>query len=198
VVEARSALTRAAVLLGAFDPPTNAHIDILHAASVRRGIPGMLCLTRVLLARGDDRLLTDGDRVRILEALAEAEGFAFLIARNGTYLEVARELRADGIEGTFVIGSDKLPQLLDPSFYSDGPDGVAATFDEVDFVVVERHGTVPDGNYEVIPSAEAFTDPAHATISATDVRNRLRQGLDVNALVPAVVTEALGRYTSGE
>jgi nicotinic acid mononucleotide adenylyltransferase len=197
VVESRRALRRA-VLLSAFDPPTNAHVDILRAASTRRGIPAMLCLTRVVLARGDDRLLTDDDRVRLLEELAAAEGFEFLVADNGTYLAVARELRERSIEGTFVIGSDKLPQLLDPSFYPDGAAGVAATFDEVDFVVVERPGPVPAGKYEVIPASDAFIDPAHATITATDVRTRLRRGLDVNDLVPPVVAEALGRYTSGE
>lgn len=186
------------MLLGAFDPPTNAHVDILRAACARRGLPGMMCVTRVLLARSNDTLLGDDERLQLLDELARAEGFEFRTAENGTYLEVARELRADGLDATFVIGSDKLPQLVDPSFYADGPAGADATFREVDFVVVERGEAVPPGPYEVIPGAEAFGDPSHAAISATAVRQRVRNGEDVKALVPPIVTKALGRYTSGE
>lgn len=191
-------MTRAAVLLSAFDPPTNAHVDIVKTAAARRGGRGVLCLTEVLLARGDDRLLTDDDRLRVVEALAAAEDFGLHVSRHGTYLEVARELRNAGTTGTFVIGSDKLPQLLDPSFYPDGPAGVTATFREVDFLVVERPGPVPPGPYEVVMAAEAFSNPANASISATDVRRRVRAGRDVNALVPAVVANALEGYTSRE
>jgi nicotinic acid mononucleotide adenylyltransferase len=200
VVQARGSLTsRAVVLLSAFDPPTNAHVDILRAAAARRGIPALLCPTRVVLARRDDRLLSDEQRFRLLEALASAEGFGLRVAEHGTYLEVARELKDASIDGAFVIGSDKLPQLADPSFYAEGAAGVDATFREVDFIVVERGDhAVPPGPYEVMSVTEAFSDPSYAAISATEVRRRVRAGLDVNALVPAVVAQALGRYTSGE
>ena len=181
---------RAAVLLGAFDPPTNAHVAILRAAQRRLGSPGLLCLTRVLLARPGDVLLTDDDRLRVLTTLADAEGFGLYVADAGTYLGVARELRAAGIEPTFVVGSDKLPQLRDPSFYPDGEAGVAATFEECDFLVVERDGP---GSLSV---ADAFEDPRHAGISATEVRRRIRAGEPVDDLVPPVVAKALEGYTA--
>jgi nicotinate-nucleotide adenylyltransferase len=178
---------RAAVLLGAFDPPTNAHVAILKAAQRRLRVPGMLCLTRVLLARPDDTLLETDERLRVLDALAAAEGFGLCVADSGTYLDVARELRAAGVQPVFVIGSDKLPQLSDPSFYADGQAGVDATFRECEFLVIERGGDAP---------SDVFENPGHAGISATEVRRRVRAGEPVDDLVPPVVAQALEGYTA--
>jgi nicotinic acid mononucleotide adenylyltransferase len=178
---------RAAVLLGAFDPPTNAHVAILRAAQQRLAVPGILCLTRVLLARPDDTLLEMNERLDVLGALAAAEGFGLCIAESGTYLDVARELRVAGLEPVFVIGSDKLPQLSDPSFYPDGQAGVDATFRDCDFLVIERGGDAP---------SDVFENPRHAGISATEVRRRVRAGEPVDDLVPPVVARALEGYTA--
>jgi nicotinic acid mononucleotide adenylyltransferase len=183
---------RAAVLLGAFDPPTNAHVALVRAARDRLGIPGAFCTTSVLLARGDDRLLEEGKKLELLEQIADAERFGFAIADRGTYLEVAHALRRTGVDATFVIGSDKLPQLRDPSFYENGEDGVAATFAEVSFLVVSRSGSSPDH----VDAAEVFADPEEAAISATEVRRRLRNGESIAALVPPVVAAALEGYTA--
>jgi nicotinic acid mononucleotide adenylyltransferase len=191
--------TRAALLLGAFDPPTNAHIAILRAAANRLDVPGVLCPTTVLLARPADTLLDDDVRLRLLEAVAESEGFGLCVADRGTYLDVARDLRASGVDATFVIGSDKVPQLADPSFYEDGEAGVAATFREVRFVIVERPGAaVASGDIEVIQVKDVFADQRHAAISATEVRRRVRDGLSVDEFVPPVVAETLEGYTARE
>jgi len=128
-----------------------------------------------------------------LEALADEEAFGLCTADRGTYLEVGAEMRAAGIDATFVIGSDKLPQLADPSFYEDGEDGVAATFRDVTFLVVDRGG---EASADWIGIDEAFENERYAAISATEVRRRLRAGEPVNDLVPPVVAKALERYTA--
>jgi nicotinic acid mononucleotide adenylyltransferase len=205
VVEARLPLidwrrpivgARAAVLLGAFDPPTNAHLAVVRVAAQRTGAPGVLCTTSVLLARPADRLLGDDERLQMLLTIAESEDLGLCIANGGTYLEVARQFRNEGIKATFVIGADKVAQLSDVSFYADGRAGVDATFREVSFLVVERGG--PTAGLPVIRAHEAFTDASDAAISATEVRRRVRAGLSVKALVPPVVAEALEGYTAGE
>ncbi len=164
---------RIAVLLGAFDPPTNAHVEILQAPSAK-GYEPVWGMTRVLLDRPDDGLFTFEDRVDIVHAVAERTAAGFVLFAEGTYLEANRALRVDGFEPLFVIGSDKLEQLRDPSFYRDGyPDGdagVRATFDEVAFHVVER-------------------DPAG--LSATLVRRRWGRGQDIADLVPQEVVARL-------
>lgn len=189
---------RVAVMLGAFDPPTNAHVSIARGASRALGVAGALCVTKVVLDRPGDRLLSDEDRVRLVERLAEEEGLAFAMANRGTYLDVARALRAGGLDATFVIGSDKLAQLEDPSFYDDA-DGVAATFAEVRFLVVPRPGAaVHREDVVLLDPGDAFEDLRDAAVSATEVRRRVRAGRAVDAFVPRVVAESLEGYTAAE
>lgn len=190
------------LLLGAFDPPTIAHVELL-AAAVRApgttGTGGAFCLTKTLLGRDGRALLPPPRRLELLDALAADRGFGVGVAACGTYLGVAKALAADGLRPTFVVGSDKLPQLRDPAWYPDGERGVAQTFAAARFVVVTRPGAPapaerPAG-VEVLDPARVFSDPAHAAISATEVRRRLGEGLPVTDLVPPVVGVALAGYT---
>lgn len=187
---------RAALLLGAFDPPTRAHVAVATGARRATGRPSAFCLTKVLLAR-DDALLPASERLRLLDELAVESGSGLATANRGTYLEVSRAARAAGVDAVFVIGSDKLPQLADPAFYPDGEAGVEATFAEVRFLVIPRGVPVDRAGVELLDVADAFDDPSVAEISATEVRERVRRGDDVGDLVPPAVARALRRYTDG-
>jgi nicotinic acid mononucleotide adenylyltransferase len=186
--------------MGAFDPPTNAHLDVVLAAAEVVGAAPVLCLTKVLLARPDDELLTREQRAEILHAIADRVDAGLVFANRGTYLDVGRVLRADGIDATFVVGADKIEQLADPSFYTDGVRGARATFDELRFVVVVRGDVdlerMPPGQVRVLEPADVFKDPSTAAISGTDVRRLHRAGRPVSELVPAEVALALRGYTS--
>lgn len=184
---------RVALLLGAFDPPTRAHVAVASAAERFTGRSAAFCLTRVLLAR-TETLLPPAERLPLLDGLAAEHGFGLGTANRGTYLEVARALPG-GTDAVFVVGSDKLPQLVDPSFYADGADGVEATFAEVRFLVVPRGAPVDRDDVDVLPAEEAFVDPGTARISASEVRRRLGRGEDVTPLVPPSVAETLRGYT---
>lgn len=187
---------RIVLLLGAFDPPTLAHVAVLRAAAEATGRAGAFCATTVLLDR-PSVLLEAEQRLRLLLGVAADEGFGVAVADPGTYLEVARLASRAGLDAAFVIGSDKLAQLADPSFYPDGPAGAEATFREVRFVVVERPGSDVDrDDLEVLPSDAVFADPGTAAISATEVRERLRTGRPVTGLVPPAVAVALEGYTA--
>jgi len=189
---------KAAVLLGAFDPPTRAHVALARGTSRLLGIPAALCLTSVLLDRPSDRLLDDATKLGLLDAVTGAEGFGFAISNRGTYLEVARAMRAGGVDPTFIVGSDKLAQLADPSFYEDGVAGVDATFAEADFVVVPRAGAPVTGGMHIVEASDVFSDAREGAITATDVRQRVRAGLTIDDLVPPAVARALGGYTAAE
>jgi nicotinic acid mononucleotide adenylyltransferase len=187
---------RVVVLLGAFDPPTNAHLAILDAAMNAVGAPGALCMTKVLLARGDDQLLPLDVRVDVLDAIARRLGIGLCFADRGTYLDVGREMAKEGVRPVFVVGADKLAQLSDPSFYADGEDGVRATFDELELIVVPRDGTsIPRDDVVVLGVDEVFGDDAQALLSATEVRKRVRAGESVVDLVPPGVALAIEGYT---
>ena len=188
--------TRVVLLLGAFDPVTNAHLDIARAASRALDAPAALCLTKVLLARSGDALLDPDRRVCILDAVAERCGLGFALANRGTYVEVGRALRSDGVDAVFAIGSDKLSQLSDPSFYADGDDGVRSTFDELSFLVVPREGAPLDrDDVDVLDPAEVFRSNRVASTSATEVRRLVSESKSVDDLVPPEVVLALGGYT---
>jgi nicotinic acid mononucleotide adenylyltransferase len=189
---------RVVVLLGAFDPPTRAHVCLASGASRCEGAPAVLCLTKLLLGRPDDELIPPVARIELLDAIASRRGYGVAIANRGTYLEVQRAL-ANGLETTFVIGSDKLSQLEDPSFYEDGAVGVRSTFEEVRFIVVPR-GRVEVGrdDVRVLDADEVFGGADVAAISSTEVRRRIRSGADIDALVPPEVALDLAGYTSAK
>jgi nicotinic acid mononucleotide adenylyltransferase len=154
-------------------------------------------MTKVLLARPPDELLPPEVRLGLLDEIASARGFGLAVANRGTYLEVGRALHAMGSEATFVIGSDKLAQLQDPSFYADAERGVEATFAELRFLVVPRPGAEIDRtDIRLLDPADVFTDPAETAISSTEVRRRIRAGDDVDAFVPPEVARGLGGYTA--
>lgn len=197
----RSDAARIAVLLGAFDPPTNAHLELLAGAARADGSSPVLCLTKILLARPPDELFTRGDRVGILHDITERLDWGLVFANRGTYLDVGRLLAAGGFDATFVVGADKLVQLADPAFYDDGTDGVRATFDELRFVVVPRDGADTSAAHaspgaRVLDASDVFGDDVTAAISGTDVRRSVRFGRDVSGLVPPEVALALRGYTS--
>ena len=187
VVWARAArASRVTVLMGAFDPPTNAHLDVVRAAAHLDGSAPVLCMTKVLLARPPDELLARERRVGVLVAIAERVDAGLAFANRGTYLDVGRLLRTDGIDATFVVGADKVAQLADPSFYADGVDGVRATFEELRFVIVPRGGidlagVLPDGDVRILEVSDAFGDQATSDISGTVVRRLHRAGVSVRA-----------------
>jgi nicotinic acid mononucleotide adenylyltransferase len=192
---------RVALLMGAFDPPTNAHLEIVSAAARLDGSAPVLCLTKVLLARPDDELLDRKLRTEILLELAGRLDAGLAFANRGTYLDVGRALRSDDIDASFVVGADKIAQLADPSFYEDGIEGVRATFDELRFIVVPRADVdvatvLPPADVRVLDTSDVFTDAATAHISSTVVRRLHRAGEPVSELVPPEVELALQGYTS--
>lgn len=185
--------------MGAFDPPTRAHVALLSGSARFVDAPGAFCMTKVLLDRGDDELLTPRQRLRLLDDVSRSRGFGLVLANRGTYVDVDRAMRASGIDATFVIGSDKLVQLDDPSFYPDRERGVAATFAEVRLLVVPRPGAeVQREDVIVLDPAEAFENQAQTSISSTEVRRRVRAGESVDALVPPEVAVGLGGYTAAK
>ncbi len=185
------------MLLGAFDPPTRAHVSILEAASRAEGAAAALGLTKVLLARPPDELIPARERVSLLDELAAARGLGLAVANRGTYLDVGRALAEQDIDATFVIGSDKLEQLADPSFYEDGERGVASTFEELRFLVIPRAGAHVDrDDLRVLDPQDVFARSDEMAISSTEVRRAVREGRDVTALVPPEVVPRLGGYTA--
>ncbi|HVE92402.1 MAG TPA: hypothetical protein VNE62_08925 [Actinomycetota bacterium] len=190
---------RIVLLLGAFDPPTRAHVEMALAAGRLKDAEPALCLTSVVLNRPRKPLLKWAERLELLEEVCDAHGLGLAVANRGTYLEVAGAAESSGFDATFLVGSDKIPQLLDPAFYDDGPAGVEATVARVKLLVVGRPGSERASEagprFEELPASGAFADPRTSLLSATEVRQRLRDGRSVDDLVPPAVARRLRRYT---
>jgi len=186
---------RVVLLLGAFDPPTLAHVQMAVAAGRHLEAPPALCLTAVLLDRPSETLLPWAERLELLEDLCGQMDLGLAVANRGTYLGVWRTLQRAGLRATFLIGGDKVAQLRDPAFYyPDGPAGVEATMSQVPFLVVPRGPHTGSGLPELQVLA-AFDDPATAGLSASSVRDRLRRGEPVENMVPEAVARRLRGYT---
>ena len=178
------------VLLGAFDPPTNAHVAMASAAA-SRGDAVALGMTRVQLDRPQP-LLPFGVRLELISVIAAERGWRTLVFDAGTYVDVDAEARGMGLDPVFLIGSDKLAQLADPAFYPDGAAGAERTMRDVRFLVVPRPGHPVPAGLEVL---DAFDDEATAGLSASQVRERLSRGQEVGGFVPPVVADRLAGYT---
>jgi nicotinic acid mononucleotide adenylyltransferase len=184
------------VLLGAFDPPTNAHVELLRAAAASEGASPAWGTTKVLLARPPSELFGIEERIVMLDEIAARLGFGLLFANRGTYLDVHRALRAAGFDATFLVGADKLAQLSDPAFYPDGERGVAATFDDVSFLVIPRDDVpILAPGVRTLEAPELFADGSLAELSASRVRRMVSEGSDVSHLVPPEVGLAIEGYT---
>lgn len=188
---------RAAVVLGAFDPPTRAHVALARAGAAAVGGEGILGLTRVLLDRPGDVLLEPPARAALVCEVARGAGLGVLAVNRARYVDVADALTEVGVDATFVVGSDKIAQLSDPVFYQDGAAGIERTFDRVSFLVVERDGhPVGRKGLEVLSADAVFTEPGDAAVSSTQVRRRWRRGEPIDDLVPPEVGRGLAGYTA--
>lgn len=185
----------AVLLLGAFDPPTSAHVALARAAARHTGWPAAFCLTKVVLDRPADVLLDPVSRLELLDALALGEGMGLAVSNRGTYLDVARAARLADLEVAFVVGSDKIGQLTDERFYADGQRGVDATFREARFIVVPRGTEVARRDVEILDNKAVFERPEVEMSSASEVRRRLADGRPIDDLVPRIVADSLRRYT---
>ena len=195
-----SPLRSLAVMPGAYNPPTLAHLALAHAA-------GGLGFERVFFSLGSRILdktetgLALEDRLALLVGLAGDEpGLGVVVQNRGLYAEMAEALR-DAFPAcedlAFVVGMDKIPQLFDPRYYDDMPGSLATLFSRARFVVAPRGAEGRDAlerrlaEPAALPFAERFEwldfDPRWREQSATAVREELERGEHVDTLLPPAV-----------
>lgn len=133
---------RVAILSGSFNPLTGAHVALADAAE-RSGFEPVVFLLSTLTV---DKERLEGarleDRLLVLELHARHRpGRAVALINRGLYFEQAGLLRTvlpSVDELTFVVGFDKIVQILDPRYYDDREIALAALFDLASFAVAPR------------------------------------------------------------
>jgi nicotinic acid mononucleotide adenylyltransferase len=193
---------RVAVLPGAFNPPTLAHLALARAAR-QRGFPVVLfSLGRVTIDK-DERGLMLEDRVRLLVELTRKEaGLGVILQNRGLYADQAEAVHRTlpGVTDlAFVIGMDKLPQIFDPAYYEEIGPALRRLFDRARLLVASRgeqgrralrailaqpFGRPFAGHVEWLAVGRRWRDA-----SATQVRERLGSGGSALDLLPAEVEE---------
>jgi nicotinamide-nucleotide adenylyltransferase len=147
----------AALLAGSFNPPTRAHLAVLEAARAA----GADLAAFVVAIRSVDKESVEAasleDRLALLDAIAFRLGAALLLTNAGLYVDQARAIREllPASRLSFVVGFDKLLQILDPRYYDDRDRALRELFARADLLVLPRAGAGEEA------FRRALADPAN-------------------------------------
>jgi nicotinamide-nucleotide adenylyltransferase len=186
-----------ALLPGSFNPPTAAHL--LLAERARR--EGFGCVLFVLARNTVDKEpsgLIPEDRLMSLRYVAQRAGMGVAVCSAGLYADMAdaASMLFPGTEMAFLVGSDKVAQIFDDSYYENREDALDALFSRARLIVAPR---TDDGEIarEILerPENRAWANlvsilplhPAVSELSSTRVRGLLQAGADPTGLVPSAV-----------
>jgi nicotinic acid mononucleotide adenylyltransferase len=189
-----------ALVAGSFDPVTVGHVALAEVALDRSDVAVFVYSIRTLPKQGDASrpLLTEIERIAALEWFCRSRPRALVgLCSHGLLSDqvTAARRRFPRAVLSLVMGSDKVLQLLDPVWYEDRDAALARLFEQADVRYAVRAGEARavESALADLPGAwrARFTrldvPESVAAISSRSVRERLRRGEDVRALVPPEV-----------
>lgn len=199
------------VFSGSFDPLTRPHVRIMELAQQRHALDEVLLLiARVNVDKADfGASLTE--RLWMLEQLARSRrDLSVAASSHGRFIEkvrAVREVYPDETAIYFVVGFDTLVRIFDPKYYTDPQQALADLFRQSEMIVANRGSADLPAVRRWLddPQRRPFSrrihlielDEFHAGISATLVRQRVREGKPIDDLVPpeiAALIEQKGLY----
>jgi nicotinic acid mononucleotide adenylyltransferase len=200
-----------AVLPGSFNPLTLAHVALAEAAE-RDGLGGVLFLlaTRIVdKEQVEGALLVDRLLSLLLHAEREPRRTVALVNR-GLFVDQAELLRAELPRLrrlTFVVGFDKIVQVLDSRYYADRQTALDRLFGLASFVVAPRagegatelRGLLETGaNRPYADRIQPLSVPSElAEVASSRVRTALAEGGEASLDLPVeslALIEATGCY----
>jgi nicotinate-nucleotide adenylyltransferase len=180
-----------AILAGAFNPPTRAHLGVANAAlavvdEVLFALPRAFPHKEFAGAGFETRLEW------LRAALAGCPRFSLAATRGGLFLEIAREAREVYGAGTrlfFLCGRDAAERIVGWD-YGQG-DGIEKQLESFELLVAARGGV-----YEPPPQIRdrvhsIALPPGLEDVSSSEVRRRIRTGEPWRDLVPEAVASLL-------
>jgi nicotinic acid mononucleotide adenylyltransferase len=198
---------RVALLSGSFDPVTVGHLGVAAAALATVADLVVLVYAAARLPKepgAPPGLLPESDRIAALEAVCAGDDrLALGLTSHGLLVDQVRGARRrfPVARLTVLAGSDKAVQLLDPRWYVDRDADLAALFAAAQLRVAVRTGedvalaaalARPENARWAPRFLPLEVDPAVAGVSSRLVRERIRRGEDVTALVPPAARSFLG------
>jgi nicotinate (nicotinamide) nucleotide adenylyltransferase len=178
-----------AVLAGAFNPPTVAHLALAQSA--------LTVVDEVLLAipRSFPHKQFDGatldQRIEMIEKLARAHSHLSAgVAEGGLFVEIAREARLHYPDATIhlLCGRDAAERILTWDYGDAG--FVARMLTEFGLLVAPRFGNyVPPERFRHAVRGLAVGD--YDNCSSTRLREAIAKGEDCRSLIPDAIAEAV-------
>jgi nicotinate (nicotinamide) nucleotide adenylyltransferase len=217
VRRAPQGITRSGQRLGVFDasfnPPHNAHVEMMRRAQARFNLHEILLL--LAKANVDKEMFgaTLEQRLGMMLGIAEEHpDYSVAVVSHARFVDKAAALQAKtprrdgkgagypaGTEIYFILGYDTLVRLFDPKYYADMPAELTRLFSMAQFIATNRkeHGIEDMRRWlardEVQPFAHKIhllpLDDFHAHLSSTEVRRRVAAHEPYEHLVPPQVAE---------
>jgi nicotinic acid mononucleotide adenylyltransferase len=143
------------VFPGSFNPPTNAHLALMSQARQyarshllspgEKGQPIRLyaAMSKHIVDKENVQKPTQLDRIMLLESVLRhhLRHTGIMLLNRGLYMEQAQGIRACFLEVTrlyFLIGFDKIVQILDPHYYKDRDAALRELFALAELLVAPR------------------------------------------------------------
>jgi len=190
---------RVGLLCGSFNPLTLAHTDLAERAREVMGLDIVIfTLAKVTVDKEQVTGLSLEDRLLLLSLYAQRHPqVGVALVNRGLYFEQAQAFRArlgQQVQLFFVVGMDKLLQILDPKYYQDRDAALRQLFTLASLIVANR-GEMAQAEFEHIleqpenrpyRSYISFCPLSHtiADISATAVREGLAASGQVEKFLP--------------
>ncbi|MGI8915430.1 MAG: nicotinate-nicotinamide nucleotide adenylyltransferase [Chloroflexota bacterium] len=200
--------SRVAVLAGSFNPPTRAHLGLAEAA-LATGRFDRLLFALALRTINKERNVgaTLAERCAMVAALVKIEPrFAVVVTNRGLYLDQAEAIQQAVAprDLAFIVGFDKIVQIVDPRYYVDRDAALGDLFARVRFLVAPRDGGGRADLDYLFGQAEhrAFRERVQylplpqlggqeQRLSSTQVRELIARGEDVAWAMPQAVLPIL-------
>lgn len=193
-------LRRVGILCGSFNPLTLAHTELAERACAALQLDRVFfTLAKVTVDKERVTGLGLEDRLLLLSLYAHRhDGIGVALVNRGLYFEQAQAFRAllgAQTELSFVVGMDKLVQILDPRYYQDRDVALRQLFAHASLIVANRGDMDQEAFTRLLDRPENrpyrlhicfFPLPAAITdLSATAIRDALASGREVTDQVPA-------------
>lgn len=135
---------RLGILPGAFNPFTDAHLDLAVRSTAACGLHELFfALSKVTIDKETIMGACLEDRLLLLLLLAKGrQDLGVILMNKGLYVEQAKGLRRlfPSAQLFFVVGFDKVLQIFDPRYYDDRDAALRTLFEQASLVVGSRGG----------------------------------------------------------
>lgn len=183
--------SRLGVLPSAFNPPTVAHMALASAAL--SNLDEVLFVLPRVFPHKDIDGATLAQRIEMVRAaIQHEERFSLALADRGLFIDIARECREalGPLDLSFLCGRDAAERIVNWDYGS--PEAFAEMLQEFSLLVAARKGDY-EAPYRYRDAIRSLKVAALDEVSSSEVRRRIAEGSDWEALVPEALRGAVVR-----